>query len=47
MKRLWNDFGWLLPVILWWGSVLCAGYVAGGAIKEWAKSHIIVVKEIQ
>lgn len=27
--------------------VVYAGYSIGGAIKEWARTHIIVIKEIQ
>lgn len=43
--QLLGEHGWLIIAICWWGSIFCSGYVLAGAVKEWAKTHIIFVHE--
>lgn len=47
IKWWFHDHGWLFVVIFYWAAIIYSGYAIGGAIKEWAKTHVIIVKEIK
>ena len=42
-----NDIALVVIWLIYAAFIVFAGYAVGGAIKEWAKTHIIIVKEIK